>query len=129
MVEKVVAGVHRRRIFPFYSAESYYRPRVSLIVGVRCANKDLALLKTSESDRNRCVPGASRESVGNGRQVFEYWATVIVLIENLMSQAAAYFAPVHGAGSKDNVWVTEETIRSLVSRATLTLGGGQNGMR
>jgi 20S proteasome alpha/beta subunit len=86
IVEAVVSRLHKDHIFKYYDASSHARPTLNLIVGVRCVNGKLALIKTQDTT---ATMGASHVSTGNGEYLFEYWASHF-FDRQLRAEAASY---------------------------------------
>ena len=88
ILEKVARAVHREHIFEFYQANDPGRPSVELIVGVKCSNGKLALLKTIDST---AYLSEAYEVTGIGHSMFEYWLAYLYR-SNLNMDAMAYLA-------------------------------------
>lgn len=74
VIETLVLDIHSRHIFQFYQPNDQSRPSLDLVIGARCSNGDLALVKTLDSTASLAP---FYEAVGNGRALFEYWASLL----------------------------------------------------
>lgn len=73
VVEKLVRDLHEQHIYPLYQVSHPYAQDVSiwLIVAIRCANGELALIKT---ELTAAILVDDYEAVGAGNEIFKYWA-------------------------------------------------------
>ena len=69
-VEELVHGIYTRHIFSFYEASDPYRPQIQLIVAMRCADGNLALVRTNDS---AAILSQNFEVSGTGAPIFDYW--------------------------------------------------------
>jgi 20S proteasome alpha/beta subunit len=73
IIENLIRSIYEEHILPFSQSNHYAAAHLSLslIVGIRCHNDELALVKTA-------LTGAmlveDYECTGNGSDVFKYWA-------------------------------------------------------
>ena len=72
-VEKLVLDIHKQHIFPLNKSGHQWANSIDiwLIVGVRCTNGELALIKTVLTTASLV---GDYEAVGTGSSVFKYWA-------------------------------------------------------
>lgn len=70
IVETVVKQVHSEHIFPGWNGSDSYRPQIQLIVGARCENGELALIRAADS---AVYLGHEFEITGTGEPIFDYW--------------------------------------------------------
>jgi hypothetical protein len=87
MVEEVISQMYELHIIPFQSVEPNLG--VELIVAIRCANNQLALIKTVNST------AAIQEHyavTGYGWHLFEYWSTYFLYKMKLDMEIAAHIA-------------------------------------
>jgi len=71
MIEEIVLEIHDRHIFHFYEPSDPTRPQLYLIVGTRCTNVELALIK---ADNSAAFLADMYVATGAGQPLFEYWA-------------------------------------------------------
>ena len=69
-VEELVHGIYTRHIFSFYEVSDPYRPQIQLIVAMRCADGNLALVRTNDS---AAILSEKFEVSGTGSPIFDYW--------------------------------------------------------
>lgn len=88
-VEKLVRGIYNQQVLPFHHANYPYAQDLGiyLIVAVRCANGDLALIKTSHMG---AFLSSEYASTGAGSEVFNYWAKHF-LVSKMPMDVASYF--------------------------------------
>jgi 20S proteasome alpha/beta subunit len=70
MIENLVHELYSRHIFSFYEASDPYRPQIHLIVGMRCMDENLALIRTNDS---AAILSQNFEVTGTGSPIFDYW--------------------------------------------------------
>jgi 20S proteasome alpha/beta subunit len=70
VIETLVHGIYEEHIFGFYKGSDPYRPQMQLIVAMRCANGDLALVRTNDSI---AILSKEWEVAGTGAPIFDYW--------------------------------------------------------
>lgn len=73
-IEQLVRAIHEEHIFPFHQAGHQEAPEISLslIIGLRCGNGELALIKTSYTAALLCE---TAEAIGIGASMFNYWTS------------------------------------------------------
>lgn len=81
-VEELVLEIHKEHIFGIYQPADMSRPEIQLIIACRCANGDLALIRTTDT---ACILGDNYEATGSGRGLLEYWARLLFNSEAAMS--------------------------------------------
>jgi 20S proteasome alpha/beta subunit len=70
IIETLVHGIYKEHVFGFYEGSDPYRPQMQLIVAMRCANGELALVRTNDSI---AILSKEWEVAGTGAPVFDYW--------------------------------------------------------
>jgi len=88
VIEKVILAVHKEHIFSFYQPSDPNRPSLSLLLGVRCSNDELTLIKTQDTATHI---GGMYEVTGMGQPLFEYWAKYFYR-DNLDLEVMSYLA-------------------------------------
>ena len=73
-VEALMRNIYEVHIFPFHNSGHPEATDInlSLIVGIRCANGELALIKTAHTGALLCNKA---EAIGIGASIFNYWAS------------------------------------------------------
>lgn len=90
VVEDLIFGIYEQHIFPFIQAGHPHGNSLDiwLIVALRCANGELALIRTSQTAASLVE---NYEAVGAGGTIFKYWARYF-LDGNFSMDLASYFA-------------------------------------
>jgi len=71
IVEQVISSVYEKNIARYFSVSDPNAPNFEMIVAVRCADGELALIKSQYTSVIRCK--ANPVAVGTGAPLFEYW--------------------------------------------------------
>lgn len=88
VAERVITSVHQDHIYKFHPPNDPQRPYVQLILGTRCENGDVALVKTVD---DAAYLGSEYEATGLGQYLFEYWARLFYR-NNLSMDVMTYIA-------------------------------------
>jgi 20S proteasome alpha/beta subunit len=117
--ETVVTDLYKDHFFCYESTDPERPSGLSLIVGTRCGDGTLALIKTNAT---RAFMGGYYESCGSGQALFEYWAEYFYR-DNLSAEVMSYLAlfmlreaKKHGlfCGGTSQVFRMESTVKQLV---------------
>jgi len=86
-VEELMLEIFNQHILPFHQAKHPNPPALDLIVGVRCQDGQLALVKGVDS---AATLSSHYEVIGMGWHLFEYWAKYF-FIAPMSTDVAGYF--------------------------------------
>lgn len=86
--EEVIHELYEKHVYRFHEPTSHLCPAISMLVGVRCADGDLALIKT-ELGATAAVLVDGWDSAGTGKHIFEYWAGLL-FDRQLDAEVASY---------------------------------------
>lgn len=86
--ERTVTAVHEEHIYKFHQPGDSRRPYLQLILGARCQDGELALVKTVD---DAAYLGGEYEATGLGQYLFEYWARLFYR-NNLSMDVMLYIA-------------------------------------
>jgi len=87
-VEEVILSIYQENIASVFKVGEIGSPEISLIVGVRCLDGDVALIKTAHTS---VTLSYAYEAVGIGSNVFNYWAKYFFKFQKSM-EITAFFS-------------------------------------